>query len=117
MGRRTEYRLPSTRPPQDLASGRTVAPGETIPASALDLDDPHDQRLVESVLIHTSGEDAPAGDQLSGRALDDRIKELELTGLSGKGADEKRAAVAERERQLAEEDPDNPLLNPGGNAA
>lgn len=39
---------------ETLASGRPVGPGDTVPAAALDLDDPTDQRLLEEeILIDT----------------------------------------------------------------
>lgn len=38
--------------PLTLASGRPVAPGETVPVAAVDPDDAHDQRLIdEGVLV------------------------------------------------------------------
>ena len=45
------YRLPSSAHAEDLASGRTIAPGETIKASDLDLKSDHDKRLIDEVLI------------------------------------------------------------------
>lgn len=36
---------------ETLASGRPVAPGDRIPASALDNDDPHDQRLLQDGVL------------------------------------------------------------------
>lgn len=37
-----------------LASGAQYAPGDEVPAAAVNLDDPHDQRLLdEGVLIDT----------------------------------------------------------------
>jgi hypothetical protein len=33
------------------ANGTPVSPGQALPASALDLDDPHDQHLLEDGLI------------------------------------------------------------------
>jgi hypothetical protein len=42
----------ASKHPEDLASGRTVAPGEKVPTGAVDLKDPHDKRLVdEGVLV------------------------------------------------------------------
>lgn len=43
-----EYVLSLNHPhPEDLASARTVAPGERVPADAVDPKNPHDWRLIE----------------------------------------------------------------------
>lgn len=103
------------RAPTDLASGRVLAPGETVEAGDLtlgtleDSDRPtHDQRLVDGgtlqdATLHegaaTDSEDRPL---LAGDALEQRARELGIEGRSAMSADELRAAVAEAE------DTDNP---------
>lgn len=37
--------------PEVLASGQPIAPGESVPAGALDLDDAHDKRLLDEELF------------------------------------------------------------------
>ena len=36
---------------EDLASGRTIAPGETITLSAEEAEDPHNKRLLDEELL------------------------------------------------------------------
>jgi hypothetical protein len=81
--------------PQDLASGRVVAPGEPVLAADLELghngDWPtHDQRLVEDGVLVEAILDA----ELTGDALTQRANELSIKGRSKMTADELRAAIA-----------------------
>ena len=41
----------ASRHPEDLASGRTVAPGEKVPANAVDPKDDHDKRLIDEGIL------------------------------------------------------------------
>jgi hypothetical protein len=44
------YRCVSTHP-EDLASGRFVAPGDQVPQGAIDPKNPHDARLIDEGLL------------------------------------------------------------------
>lgn len=86
----------ASRHAEDLASGRTVAPGESFYLSAAEQGDPHNKRLIDEgkVLITASNEG-----ELTGDALERRAKQLKIEGRSEMNADQLRAAVAEAERE------------------
>lgn len=96
------------RAPQDLASGRVLAPGETVAAADLDLEEgSHDQGLIDrGVLIDARAREAETP-VLVGEALQDRARELDIPGRTTKTAEELRAAVAEAEAALAAETNDD----------
>lgn len=107
--------------PTDLEGGRPIAPGdytgdidEIVPAAEGETPDKNQQLLEDGMLLEAPGveldedlqplpvepveETEPAGaTQLTGKALDDRAKELDIEGRSDMSADELRAAVAEAE--------------------
>jgi hypothetical protein len=82
--------------PENLASGRVVAPGEVFERSALDMDDPHDTRLVEEGVI-IDADVTPV--RLSGEELQERAKQLRIPNRSNLSADELRTAIARAEAQ------------------
>lgn len=82
--------------PESLASGRTVVPGELFDRSALNLDDPHDARLVdEGIIIEAIVAPAP----LTGDALKARAEELGIPNRGRLSADELRVAVAKADAE------------------
>lgn len=86
--------------PEPLASGRTLLPGESVPASAVDPEDPHDRYLLDEQRLRPL-----VPEKLTGDALKARAAELDIDGRSEMTADELRKAVAAAERAQA---PDNP---------
>lgn len=88
----------------DLADGRPALPHTVV--DDLDPDQPHNQALIEDGQL--VAEDLPVDEKLTGKALDDRCRELEIDGFSQMSADEKRAAVAAAEAATAQPDPDQP---------
>jgi hypothetical protein len=57
-----------------LASGAPVAPGETLPAAAVDRDDPHDQHLLaDGLLIDIADQ---AGDTPADQIADHTIEQI-----------------------------------------
>lgn len=82
--------------PEDLASGRVVAPGEVFPASALDPKDPHDQRLTAEGLVIDAD---PEPQELAGEELEQRARDLNIKGRTGMNADELREAVEKAEKE------------------
>lgn len=58
--------------PDTLASGRPIAPGDTVPAEAVDLKDPHDQALLDSgVLIDVDADREQAASAAEGSSSTD----------------------------------------------
>lgn len=96
----TGYKVPLGHHPEVLASGRTAAPGEFIPADAIDPTEQPDVRLLaEGLLIEASlSPDA----ELAGDELQDRARALDIHGRSDMSADELRAAIAEAESRTPE---------------
>jgi hypothetical protein len=81
--------------PESLASGRPLALGDTD-ISGVNPDDPHDKFLIdEGWLVNAS----PEPDQLSGDALNERARDLNIKGRSQMGVDELRAAVKQAEKE------------------
>lgn len=104
--------------PENLASGRVVAPGEVFERSALALDKPtdaddaaaaaayeHDTRLVEEGVI-IDADVTPV--RLSGEELQERAKQLRIPNRSNLSADELRTAIARAEAQ--DPAPERPTL-------
>lgn len=85
--------------PEDLASGRVVAPGEVFAAKALDPESPHDQRLcAEGLVIDADPEpQEPAGEELEQRARD-----LNIKGRTGMSAGQLREAVKKAEKEQSQ---------------
>lgn len=86
--------------PEDLASGRVVAPEEVFDRSELDLKSPHDQRLLDDGIVIEARVTPVA---LEGDALRDRASELNIEGRSTMSAEKLRRAVAEAEAKSADE--------------
>jgi hypothetical protein len=90
--------------PENLASGRVVAPGEVFDRSALNLDPvseenpDNDQRLIDEGIV-IDAVIAPA--QLAGDALQERARELKVPNRANLSADELRIAVAKAEGSAA----------------
>lgn len=82
---------------EPLASGRTLLPGDTLPAGAVNPEDPHDRYLLDEGRLRPVDNDEP----LTGDALKQRAAELEIEGRSQMSADELRDAVAQAERAQA----------------
>lgn len=102
----TDY-FNARRAPQDLSSGRVLAPGETVKGKDLELgngDDDlptFDQRLVDSgVLVDAEPRQPEVGD-LAGEDLEARARELNIKGRSSMNAETLRVAVAEAEAAAA----------------
>jgi hypothetical protein len=79
---------------ESLASGRPLAPGDNVPGSSVNPDDPHDSYLLgEGWLLDAS----PEPDQLAGDALKERARDLKIPNYSKLSADELRTAIAAEE--------------------
>jgi hypothetical protein len=101
----TEYRLVGSHP-EDLADGRTIAVDDVVSLSTEEAGHPHNKRLIDDgVLLSLDG--SSESEVLTGKALDDRAKELGIEGRSNLGADELRKAVAEAEAQASNDDGGN----------
>lgn len=87
--------------PEDLASGRVVAPEEVFDRDALDMQSAHDKRLVDDGLI-IDAKITPVA--LEGEALQERARELNIEGRTTMSATKLRRAVAEAEARDATDD-------------
>lgn len=85
---------------EPLASGRTLLPGDTVPAGAVDPEDAHDRYLLDEQRLRPL-----VPEKLTGDALKARAAELDIEGRTDMTADELRKAVAAAEQAQA---PDNP---------
>lgn len=78
-----------------LHSGRSIGPGDRVPPDELQ---EGDQYLVdEGRLVPDANEEIATNAPLSGEALQDRARELDIDGRSNMTADALRAAVSEAE--------------------
>lgn len=81
-----------------LANGRNIGPSDRVLEAELTEEDLYlveDGRLVAVDSFDSSTDEAP---QLSGDALVERARELEIEGRSSMSADELRAAIADAEQ-------------------
>lgn len=91
-----EFRVTSRRP-EDLASGRPVAPGESVKLSDDEQKEPRNKFLIgrgllKPVTAETERNEAPKRDELVSRA-----KELGIEGVSRMRNDELLQAIAEKQ--------------------
>lgn len=84
------------RSPQDIASGRMLAPGEIVAADEVDLESAHDRALVDEGALIKAAFDGP-DEELAGEELEQRARELNISGRSKMSADELREKIAEAE--------------------
>jgi hypothetical protein len=77
-----------------------TAATEAQPTTAADLEAQAQREPDPTVRanIRATAADQQAGDELSGKALDDRAAELDIEGRSAMSADEKRKAIAKAEQ-------------------
>lgn len=93
---------------EDLADGRTVESGGY--ARDVDLRDPVNKRLLdEDRIIKVAESDVPEGvpaapvpPKLTGDALDQRARDLNIEGRTTLSADELRDAIAEKEEEAGQ---------------
>lgn len=110
--------------PENLASGRVVAPGEVFDRSALTLDEPedrddraavaayeHDRRLVDDGLV-IDAEVTPV--DLQGDALQQRARDLGVEGRSSMSRSELRKAIAQRQAAAPPAEQPEPPMRAGG---
>jgi hypothetical protein len=83
--------------PEPLASGRTLLPGDTVPADAVNPDDAHDRYLLDEGRLRPVEDAEP----LTGDALKQRAAELDIDGRSQMNAAQLRDAVAQAEQAQA----------------
>lgn len=96
-----KVKLSASHPhPEDLDSGRQLAPGEVVDVPKGELDGERAEALIATEVLFVL--DDPGEGKLTGEALDRRAAELELEGRSEMTADEKRAAIAKAEADQAD---------------
>lgn len=90
-----EYRLVGDHA-ENLTSGRMVAPGEFVDADDLDQ---ADRWLVDEGRLMDTEQDPT---KLTGDALQQRARDLNIEGRAGMSADELREAIAGREAEAGD---------------